>query len=81
LEDWSDRLRADPYFDGEEAAVILEKIVMDLPTKQKQVFLLKYYENMNYQEISDIMGTSVGGLKAQFHHAKKKIEIALKQEY
>ncbi len=81
LEDWSDRLRADPFFDGEEAALILEKIVMGLPTKQKQVFLLKYYENMNYQEIADIVGTSVGGLKAQFHHAKKKIETALKQEY
>ena len=81
LADWSDRLKADPHFDGEEAALILEKIVMTLPAKQKQVFLLKYYENMSYKDISEVMGTSVGGLKAQFHHAKNKIQAALEKQF
>ena len=81
LEDWSDRLKADPYFDGEDAALLLERIVMTLPEKQKQVFLLKYYQNLSYNDISEIMGTSVGGLKAQFHHAKNKIQVALEQQF
>lgn len=81
LEDWSHHMKADPYFNGEEAALLLERIVMTLPEKQKQVFLYKYYENMSYDQISDIMGTSVGGLKAQFHHAKNKIQAALEAEY
>ncbi len=81
LEDWCDHMKADPYFDGEEAALTLERIVMSLPDKQKQVFLYKYYENLSYDEISKIMGTSVGGLKAQFHHAKNKIQLALEKEY
>ena len=54
---------------------------MKLPEKQKKVFLLKYYENMKYDEISKVMGTSVGGLKAQFHHAKNKIQAALEKEF
>ena len=81
LDDWSERLKADPYFDGEEAAIILERLVMDLPEKQKQVFILKYYENKSYDEISNLVGTSVGGLKAQFHHAKNKIQLALEKQY
>jgi RNA polymerase sigma-70 factor (ECF subfamily) len=81
LEDWSDRLQSDPYFDGEEAALILERIVMQLPEKQKQVFLLRYYENMNYADISKVTNVSVGGLKAQFHHARNKIQKALENEY
>ncbi len=81
LEEWSLHLKADPYFNGEEAALLLEKVVMALPEKQKQVFLYKYYENMSYDEISNIMGTSVGGLKAQFHHAKNKIQLALERAY
>ena len=81
LEDWSDRLKADPFFDGEAAALVLERIVMTLPEKQKQVFLYKYYESMPYEAISKIMGTSVGGLKAHFHHAKNKIQAALEKQF
>ena len=81
MEDWNIQMKADPYFDGEEAALLLEEVVMELPEKQKQVFLYKYYENMSYDQISQIMGTSIGGLKAQFHHAKKKIQVALERNY
>jgi len=67
-------LSADPYFDGSEAQVILQKAIATLPDKQKQVFLLRYYEEMPYAQMSEMLGTSEGALKASFHHAVKKIE-------
>lgn len=67
-------LSADPYFDGNAAMVILQKAIGTLPDKQKQVFMLRYYEEMPYAEMSDLLGTSEGALKASFHHAVKKIE-------
>lgn len=68
------QLRADDFFDGNEAQIQLQKALKTLPTKQLEVFNLRYFEEMPYQEISELLGTSVGGLKASFHHAVKKVE-------
>jgi RNA polymerase sigma factor (sigma-70 family) len=75
-EDYSmaDRLKADPYFEGDEIQIKLQEAINTLPDKQKQVFLLRYYDEMKYEEMSDVLDTSVGALKASFHHAVKKIE-------
>ena len=68
------RLEADPYFDGNEAQQLLVQALQTLPEKQRMVFHLKYYQEMKYEEMSDILGTTVGALKASYHHAVKKIE-------
>lgn len=81
LEDLSNRLRADPFFDGNEANILFERSIHELPEKQKQVFIMRYYDELSYAEISEITGISTGGLKAQFHHAKNKIEASLKRTY
>ncbi|GAB6012861.1 RNA polymerase sigma factor [Viscerimonas tarda] len=70
----SAKLESDPYFDGDEAQLILQKAVLLLPEKQRLVFNMKYFEEMKYEEISEILDTSVGALKASYHHAVKKIE-------
>ena len=67
------RLESDPYFDGDETAQQLQEAVASLPDKQRQVFNLKYFEEMKYEDMSDLLGTSVGALKASYHHAVKKI--------
>ena len=68
------RLESDEYFDGDEAQKLLQKAILTLPEKQRLVFQMKYFEEMKYEEMSDILGTSVGALKASYHHAVKKIE-------
>ncbi len=75
---FANTLVADEYFDGDKAEALLREAVNSLPDKQKQVFNMKYFEEMKYQEISDILDTSVGGLKASYHHAVKKIEKFVK---
>jgi len=70
-------LKADDYFDGDELDLKLQKAVLNLPEKQRLVFNLKYYEDMKYEDMSEILGTSVGALKASYHHAVKKIETFL----
>ncbi len=72
------QLKADDYFDGDEIQRKLYEALDRLPEKQKAVFNLRYFEEMSYAEMSEILGTSVGGLKASYHHAVKKIEIYLK---
>lgn len=67
-------LEGDEFFDGDEAQKLLQHAVLTLPDKQKLVFQMKYFDEMKYEEISDILGTSVGALKASYHHAVKKIE-------
>lgn len=74
------QLKADPLFDGEEAERKLSAAIDQLPEKQKTVFLLRYYEEMKYDEISKVLDTSVGALKANYHHAVKKIEESLTQK-
>ncbi len=72
-----DRIEADPYFDGNELQKELQKAIAKLPEKQRIVFNMRYFDEMKYEEISDILGTSVGALKASYHHAVKKIEQAI----
>jgi RNA polymerase sigma-70 factor (ECF subfamily) len=71
-------LQADEYFDGDFAQALLLEAVQQLPEKQRLVFNMKYFEEMKYNEISEILETSVGGLKASYHHAVKKIEEYVK---
>lgn len=73
------QLESDPYFSGDQAQLLLQKALLTLPEKQRMVFNLKYYQEMKYEEMSDILGTSVGALKASYHHAVKKIEKFLEE--
>lgn len=72
------QLEGDEYFDGDEAQMLLQKAVVSLPEKQRLVFQMKYFDELKYDEISEILGTSVGALKASYHHAVKKVESFLK---
>jgi RNA polymerase sigma-70 factor (ECF subfamily) len=67
-------IEADAYFDGDELQQKLRKAVLLLPEKQRVVFNMKYYDEMKYEDMSAILGTSVGALKASYHLAVKKIE-------
>jgi RNA polymerase sigma-70 factor (ECF subfamily) len=67
-------LEDDSYFSGDEIQLKLQKAILKLPEKQRIVFNMKYYEEMKYEDMSEILGTSVGALKASYHHAVKKIE-------
>ena len=71
---WVNRLKADEYFDGNAAQLHLQQALNTLPDKQRTVFLLRYFDELSYQDISEILKTSVGALKASYHHAVKKIE-------
>ena len=73
-----DNLKADTYFDGNEIQIKLQKAIALLPEKQQLVFKMRYYEEIKYEELSEILGTSVGALKASYHHAVKKIEDFVK---
>ncbi len=70
-------IEADSFFDGDELQKSLLEAVARLPEKQKLVFNMRYFDEMKYEEISDILGTSVGALKASYHHAVKKVTEAL----
>ena len=76
----SKTLIADEWFDGDKMTAILHEAVDKLPDVQRTVFIMKYFEERKYSEISAILGTSEGALKASYHHAVKKIEEHLKQE-
>ncbi|KIC01322.1 MULTISPECIES: RNA polymerase sigma factor [unclassified Flavobacterium] len=69
-----ENLEADAFFDGNEIQLKLQKAIVTLPEKQQLVFKMKYFEELKYEEIAEILGTSVGALKASYHHAVKKIE-------
>jgi len=75
----AEKLDSSHYIDGEEIQLILQKALLKLPDKQRLVFNMKYFDEMKYEEISEITGTSVGSLKANYHHAVKKIEAFIKQ--
>ena len=70
-------LMSDEYFDGAK----LQAAVQSLPPKQRQVFNLKYFDEMKYEDISEILGTTVGGLKASYHLAVEKIQKFLSDDY
>jgi len=82
LEDYQQKiattLQEDELFDGDKIQLLLQKAITKLPHKQQLVFNMKYFDEMKYDEISEILDTSVGALKASYHHAVKKIESFLK---
>ncbi|MCX6233277.1 MAG: sigma-70 family RNA polymerase sigma factor [Bacteroidetes bacterium] len=67
-------LHADNYFNGDEIQIKLQKAILRLPPKQRIVFNMKYFDNLTYDDMSEILKTSVGALKASYHHAVRKIE-------
>ncbi len=69
-----EQLKADPFFEENKIQEKLLEAILSLPDKQKAVFQLRYYNEMSYQDMSEILGTSQGALKASYHHAVKKIE-------
>lgn len=71
------KVLADPYFNGTQAERNLSRAVVRLPEKQRQVFIMRYWDDLSYEEISAITGTSVGALKASYHHAQEKIRLNL----
>src|ERR1700744_4030049 len=73
----ADSLADSSYFNGDQAQRKLQQAILTLPEKQRLVFNMKYYEDMKYEEMSEVLGTSVGALKASFHLAVKKIESFL----
>jgi len=70
-------IEGDSWFDGDEAEIKLQNAILSLPEKQRIVFNLKYFEGITYEEMSKVLKTSVGALKASYHHAVKKIEKML----
>lgn len=75
----ANKLESDPYFEGDQAQLMLQKAILTLPDKQRMVFNLKYFQDMKYEDMSEIFGTTVGALKASYHHAVKKIALFLKE--
>ena len=71
------RIQADPFFNGTEAQRELMKSVAHLPEKQRQVFVMRWWDELSYEEISAITGTSVGALKASYHIAQEKVKLNL----
>jgi RNA polymerase sigma-70 factor (ECF subfamily) len=75
-----ERLTHDPFFSGDKIQLKLQKAILQLPEKQRIVFTMKYYEDITFDEMAAILETSVGALKASYHHAAKKIEDYLKTQ-
>ena len=73
-------LVSEPHFDGDELQLKLHKAIILLPEKQRLVFNMKYFDEMKYEDMSAILGTSVGALKASYHHAVKKIKQYLTED-
>lgn len=71
-------LTSDPFFEGDHIQMKLQEAILTLPEKQRLVFNMKYFDDMKYEEMSQVLDTSVGALKASFHHAVKKVEEYLK---
>ena len=80
LLDRMQNLEADPWFNGDEIQLKLQQSILKLPEKQRIVFNMKYFDQLKYEEMSEILGTSVGALKASYHHAVKKIEAMLEED-
>ena len=75
----ANRLMADDYFDGDKSQAVLQEAIATLPDVQRMVFTLRYYDEMKYSEISEILGTSEGSLKASYHIAVQKITDYVKR--
>ena len=76
----NNKLDSSSHVSGDEIQKKLQKALLKLPDKQRIVFNMKYFEDLQYEQIAEITGTSVGALKASYHHAVKKIEEYLTQE-
>ncbi|MFN2396092.1 MAG: RNA polymerase sigma factor [Bacteroidales bacterium] len=72
------KLETDVYFTGNEIQKKLQNAILTLPEKQRVVFNMRYYDEIRYEEMSEILGTSEGALKASYHHAVKKVEEYVK---
>ncbi len=66
-------IESDEFFDGDALQALLQEAIASLPEKQRLVFNMRYYDEMKYEEMSELLGTSVGALKASYHHAVKKV--------
>ena len=75
------KLQSDPPFNGDKLQMALHKAILRLPDKQRAVFSLRYFQELKYEEIAEIMETSVGSLKASYHHAYKKIKDELQEQF
>lgn len=75
-----ERLKGDPFFDGDAVQQKLQEAILTLPDKQRIVFVMKYFDDMKYEDMSEILNTSVGALKASYHHATKKVEELLTKD-
>ena len=75
------KLKSDKYFNGDKLQLALQKAILKLPDKQRAVFNLRYFQQMKYEDISEIMNTSVGALKASYHQAYHKIKAELENEF
>ena len=71
------KIEGDTYFDGDQTQKVFLRAIHQLPEKQRMIFNLKYFKEMKYEEMSEILGTTIGSLKASYHHAVKKIEAFL----
>ena len=80
IEEHATAIKADDWFDGEHLQAQLQAAIQTLPPKQRLVFNMKYYDEMKYEEMSSILGTSVGALKASYHLAVKKISEYFENE-
>jgi len=80
LNNLENKLESDAYCSGDEIQMKLQKAIIRLPEKQRIVFNMKYFDELKYEEISEILKTSVGALKASFHHATKKLEQYLTED-
>ncbi|HBG87774.1 MAG TPA: RNA polymerase subunit sigma [Marinilabiliaceae bacterium] len=77
---FSGHIDSDPLYSGDEIEKRLQKSILSLPDKQRLVFNMKYFDNLKYEEMAEILETSVGALKASYFHAVRKIEALIKQE-
>jgi RNA polymerase sigma-70 factor (ECF subfamily) len=72
-------LTSDSLFSGDDIQIILQQAIKTLPTRQQIVFNMKYFDNLKYKQIAEILGTSEGALKASYFHAVKKVEAFVKK--
>ena len=75
------KIEEDPYFNGREIERELLKAVQKLPERQRTVFNLRYFDEMKYEDMAEILGTSVGALKASYHHAYKKVKSEIEEKF
>lgn len=79
-EELQEKLDNSPHIAGEEVQLLLQKAILTLPDKQRLVFNMKYFDNLSYEAIAAITDTSIGSLKASYHHAVKKIEKFIRDD-